>query len=155
MSTIRASSLALVLFCATLVANGVCGCGFRDEGSGPPAPQPQQPQQIVPAPLPPATPPASPPGQQPEAVVIAPGGGLSGMQVQVDGRPVWPPQGPGCDQLVACCRDGTAIDSSIGLACQLSMAIDGATCPNAMASVRSSIAEMGRAVPPSCLGGTP
>jgi hypothetical protein len=147
MSKDRALSTVTTPTAAILVAVAICACSSREDGPGAPAQPPPLVQQV--------SPPVTPPGTPQTTAVYGPGGGLGGSQVQVDGRPVWPPQGPGCDQLVACCRDGTAIDSAIGLSCQLSMATDGATCPGALQSVRAMIAELGRPLPASCQGPPP
>lgn len=40
--------------------------------------------------------------------------------VMKDGKSAWPPVGPGCDALVACCKDAAVGRPEVDLACQLS-----------------------------------
>jgi hypothetical protein len=80
------------------------------------------------------------------------GGGLGGTEVLVDGKPVWPPKGPGCAELVACCNgfSGDQIaDKAMGLVCQLSVTKE-ADCPRALATVRAVVREKGATLPASC-----
>jgi hypothetical protein len=81
-----------------------------------------------------------------------PGHGLGGSEVSVDGRPVWPPQGPGCAELVACCngfRGDQVADKAMGLACQLSVTKE-ADCPRALGTVRAIVREKGATPPAAC-----
>lgn len=81
-----------------------------------------------------------------------PGHGLGKTEVDVDGKPVWPPQGPGCAELVACCSSftgsGVAADG-MRLVCQFSVAKK-ADCPRALATVRSVLSERGEPAPAAC-----
>jgi hypothetical protein len=88
-------------------------------------------------------------------VVIAPGGGLGGTQVTVDGQPTWPPQGPGCDQFVRCCQQAQAVASDTALLCQMEVALPPVNCSTALASVVNHLTERGQAVPPMCQAGPP
>lgn len=96
-----------------------------------------------------------PQGRDAGVVVIAPGGGPGGSQVTVDGLPSWPPQGPGCDQLVRCCQQAQAIASETGLLCQLAIATPTVDCPGALSSVVGHLTQRGLSVPPACQAGTP
>jgi hypothetical protein len=76
-------------------------------------------------------------------------------QMYVDKRPVWPPSGPGCAELVACCNAAVAKDESIGLLCQVMVAAEMAKanpqpCPAARANVVASLDEVGIAKAPAC-----
>jgi hypothetical protein len=64
------------------------------------------------------------------------GHGLGKAALTVDGRNVWPPQGPGCPELVRCCSELTTADESLALACLLAVGRD-QDCPTAM---RTSVA---------------
>jgi hypothetical protein len=81
-----------------------------------------------------------------------PGHGLGKTEVDVDGKPVWPPQGPGCAELVACCSgfsgSGVEVDA-MRLVCQFSVAKK-ADCPRALATVRSVLSEKGEPSPAAC-----
>jgi len=91
------------------------------------------------------------PGSGPQQVVISPGGGLpGGMDVTTDGHSVWPPHGPGCDQLVACCQAAASAASDVSLFCQMSVATQPVNCATAMQSVRSYLGERGMPTPPQC-----
>lgn len=91
-----------------------------------------------PPPTPPGLPSPSPP----------PGSPLGNTQVQVDGRNVWPPTGPGCAELAACCA--AAGSSDVGMFCQMSVATLPLNCVAALGSVRTYLGERGMAVPPAC-----
>jgi hypothetical protein len=81
-----------------------------------------------------------------------PGHGLGKTEVVVDGKPVWPPQGPGCADLVACCNgfsgSGVEIDA-MQLVCQFSVT-KRADCPRALTTVRSVVSEKGEQAPAAC-----
>ena len=64
------------------------------------------------------------------------GHGLGNAALTVDGQNVWPPQGPGCPELVRCCDAIVALDDSLALACLLAAGRD-ADCPTAL---RTSVA---------------
>jgi hypothetical protein len=73
------------------------------------------------------------------------GHGLGKAALTVDGRDVWPPEGPGCPELVRCCTDLVTADESLALACLLAVGRD-PDCPTAL---RTSVAIAGEAkVPP-------
>lgn len=95
--------------------------------------------------------PPNPPGGGSKQLVIQPGSGLSGgMQVTSGGRAVWPPQGPGCDNLVACCTAASATESATSLFCQMAVATEPVNCTKALQDVRSYLAERGQTAPPQC-----
>ena len=96
------------------------------------------------------TAPPQPPGGGDQQIVIGPGGGLGGTQVDVDGRPAWPPQGAGCERLVACCQQASSALSDIGMFCQMSVAMPPVDCARALNEVRSYIAERGAQTPAAC-----
>lgn len=101
-------------------------------------------------------------GSQPEAtqppaggdqIVIAPGGGLGGTQVTTGGRAAWPPQGPNCERLVACCQQASSSMSDVALMCQMSVATPPVDCLRALGEVRQYLTERQAPVPPLCEGG--
>lgn len=116
---------------ALLVALSACQRGSSNQGA------PQNP-----------TPPGQGGGDQ--QIVIGPGGGLGGTQVNVDRRPAWPPQGPGCERLVACCQQASSALSDIGMFCQMSVAMPPVDCARALTEVRSYLAERGAQTPAVC-----
>jgi hypothetical protein len=87
--------------------------------------------------------------EPPVEIVESPQGPPGGSQVLSDGKAVWPPKGPGCENLVKCCDAASKKDSAVGLACQLSLAAD-PDCAKALQSVKSMITQMGQALPPEC-----
>ena len=73
------------------------------------------------------------------------GHGLGKASLTVDGRNVWPPEGPGCPELVRCCTELVAADESLGLACLLATGRD----PDCATALRTSVAIAGESnVPP-------
>jgi hypothetical protein len=73
------------------------------------------------------------------------GHGLGKVSLTVDGRNVWPPEGPGCPEMVRCCTDLVTADESLALACLLAVGRD-PDCPTAL---RTSLAIAGESnVPP-------
>ena len=73
-----------------------------------------------------------------------------GIMVTTEGKNVWPPKGPGCDKLVACCEAADKLGGTIGLSCQLSVAIQPPDCKKAVDSVVGTIKELGAAPPAEC-----
>lgn len=73
------------------------------------------------------------------------------MQVQVDGAPVWPPQGDGCDALVACCSAMAQVQPAMDLMCQLA-AVKGGACVEQQKTVMKVFGEMGGGAAPSACG---
>jgi len=71
-------------------------------------------------------------------------------RIMSDGKPVWPPEGPGCERLVACCDAASKDSSAVGLACQLSVAAEPLDCVKALDSVRNIISELGLKTPGDC-----
>jgi hypothetical protein len=123
---------ALALTC--LVA---LGCSKEEEPRSPPPPDP--PPREVPSPPEPRAP--------EDDVVIAPGE-LDGVDVQVGGTSVWPPEGPGCQQLIRCC-DAIRQLPAMELTCRLSVAAD-RSCGDALTTVRNVLTESGHEPPASC-----
>ena len=64
------------------------------------------------------------------------GHGLGPAALTVDGRNVWPPEGPGCAELVRCCTALVALDESLSLACLLAVGRD----PDCATAQRTSVA---------------
>ena len=76
------------------------------------------------------------------------GHGLGKASLTVDGRNVWPPEGPGCPELVRCCTE-LARDESLALSCLLAVGRD----PDCATALRTSVAiagESGIALPAAC-----
>jgi len=67
-----------------------------------------------------------------------------------DGKPVWPPKGPGCERLVECCNSASKDSSAVGLACQLSVGAKPLDCVKALDKVRGIISELGLKTPGEC-----
>ena len=77
------------------------------------------------------------------------GHALGNASLTVDGRNVWPPEGPGCAELVKCCNGIVEADESLALACLLAAGRD-PDCPTAL---RTSVAIAGESnvpTPPAC-----
>src|SRR4029078_5284892 len=52
------------------------------------------------------------------------GPALGTAPLTVDGRSVWPPEGPGCPELVRCCGELTTADESLALALLIAVGRD-------------------------------
>jgi hypothetical protein len=76
------------------------------------------------------------------------GHGFGNVTVRLEGKPVWPPSGPGCERLIACCTP-LASDDSLALACQFAVGRD-RECAIAQQTIRQIVMENGLALPPSC-----
>lgn len=142
----RASSLLLgVFYCLVLawLPAGCCGDYFGAEPGDDDIVIQPSPQDPAPAPQPVG-------GDDPQVVISAGAGGLGGMQISSGGRAVWPPSGPGCDRYVECCNAAVAVDSSLGLACQLFVVTEPVNCNTGLTQVRSQLTELGREVPTPC-----
>jgi hypothetical protein len=77
------------------------------------------------------------------------GHGLGKFSVSVDGRNLWPPEGPGCPELVRCCTELVRLEESMALACLLAVGRD----PDCATALRTSVAiagEGGIALPAAC-----
>jgi hypothetical protein len=68
--------------------------------------------------------------------------------VMKDGKPAWPPVGPGCDALVACCKDAAPGRPDVDLACQLGAATR--DCAQGRKAVVELLDSDGTAVPATC-----
>ncbi len=77
------------------------------------------------------------------------GHALGKMSMTVDGRNVWPPQGPGCPELVRCCTALAGLDESLALACLLAAGRD-PDCPTALRTSVAIAGESGVALPAAC-----
>ncbi|MEM9195488.1 MAG: hypothetical protein AAGF12_40335 [Myxococcota bacterium] len=71
-----------------------------------------------------------------------------GVQVEVEGQSVWPPEGPSCEALIACCEGADALPA-VGLFCRLSV-VEQPGCAEALALVRTHIREQGHPLPEAC-----
>ncbi|HYP98420.1 MAG TPA: hypothetical protein VER96_07085 [Polyangiaceae bacterium] len=76
-------------------------------------------------------------------------GGLGGFAMSLNGAPIWPPKGEGCDKLVACCTSLAASEKSLGLACLMATGRD-KTCAAAFATAIAVATEGSYALPASC-----
>lgn len=76
------------------------------------------------------------------------GHGLGKVAVKLDGKPIWPPSGPGCDKLIACCTP-LASDDGLAILCQFALGRD-RECAVAQRTVTQIVAENGMALPPAC-----
>lgn len=77
------------------------------------------------------------------------GHGLGKVSLTVDGRSIWPPEGPGCPELVRCCTDLSALDESLAFACQLAVGRD-PDCPTALRTSVAIAGESDVALPAAC-----
>lgn len=77
-------------------------------------------------------------------------GGLGGYAVQLNGEPVWPPTGPACDKLVACCTALAATAKPLALSCLLATARD-KTCSTALSTSIAIATEQSYPLPASCV----
>jgi hypothetical protein len=77
------------------------------------------------------------------------GHGLGKASLTVDGRNVWPPEGPGCPELIRCCTALVALDESLALACLLAVGRD-PDCPTALRTSVAIAGESGVAIPAAC-----
>ena len=93
----------------------------------------------------------SDPREQPAIEIVEGGDNMPGnAKVMSDGKPVWPPEGPGCDRLIACCNAASEESSAVGLACQMSAAAKPLDCAKALESVQGIISELGLKTPAEC-----
>jgi hypothetical protein len=77
------------------------------------------------------------------------GHGVGTFSVRVDGHPLWPPIGPGCEVLARCCDRLASLEDALGLACLLSVGRD-PDCATALRTSEDIAAEHGLALPPAC-----
>ena len=76
-------------------------------------------------------------------------GGLGGYAIRLDGKPLWPPTGEGCDKFVACCTSLAAIANPLALSCLLAIGRD-KTCSAAFATSTAIATEESYPLPASC-----
>jgi hypothetical protein len=72
----------------------------------------------------------------------------SHVVVMKDGKSAWPPVGPGCDALVACCKDAAVGRPDVDLACQLSAVKP--DCEEGRKAVVELLENDGASVPDAC-----
>jgi hypothetical protein len=89
-----------------------------------------------------------PPAEEPAA-------GAPTMVLFTEGEPVWPPSGPGCDALIACCDDAATVDKGANFAYQLAIAAanekgEPEPCVAARADIAAMLAEQNAAIPATC-----
>ena len=77
------------------------------------------------------------------------GHGLGKVSLTVDGRSVWPPEGPGCPELARCCTALAGVDESMALACLLAVGRD-PDCPTALRTSVAIAGESSVALPAAC-----
>jgi hypothetical protein len=77
------------------------------------------------------------------------GQGLGKYTVSRNGKPVWPPQGEGCQNLIECCNELTARADQLALSCLLAMGRD-RHCVTAKKTAVAVAGEQGVALPDSC-----
>ena len=77
------------------------------------------------------------------------GHGLGKVSLTVDGRDVWPPEGPGCPELVRCCSELVGRDESMALGCLLAVGRD-PDCPTALRTSVAVAGESSVALPAAC-----
>jgi hypothetical protein len=77
------------------------------------------------------------------------GHGLGKVSLTVDGLSVWPPEGPGCPELVRCCTDLVGRDESMALGCLLAAGRD-PDCPTALRTSVAIAGESSVALPGAC-----
>jgi hypothetical protein len=68
--------------------------------------------------------------------------------VMQEGKPAWPPVGPGCEALVACCKDAALGRPDVDLACQMSAVKP--DCEQGRKAVVELLDHDGTAVPTAC-----
>jgi hypothetical protein len=77
------------------------------------------------------------------------GHGVGKFAVRVDGRYLWPPKGPGCDELARCCNALASLEDALGLSCLLAAGRD-PDCATALRTSEAIAGEGGLALPPAC-----
>jgi hypothetical protein len=77
------------------------------------------------------------------------GHGVGQFSVRVDGQPLWPPFGPGCEKLTRCCDALAGLEDALGLACLLAVGRD-PDCATALRTSEAIAAEHGLSLPPAC-----
>jgi hypothetical protein len=80
---------------------------------------------------------------------VGDGRGVGQFSVRVDGRPLWPPLGPGCEKLARCCEALASVEDAIGLACLLAVGRD-PDCATALRTSEAIAVEHGLSLPPAC-----
>jgi len=73
-----------------------------------------------------------------------PGGpGFGGTNVSMEAGPLWPPSGPSCEALTACCEQRLSQDDRFELLCPFAVVRHHNDCPSALATVNQIGAELG------------
>jgi hypothetical protein len=67
-----------------------------------------------------------------------------------DGKNVWPPKGPGCDEFVRCCEAGEKKESSAMLMCQLTVSMPPVDCVKGLKDFKQYLVERNVAAPKEC-----
>jgi hypothetical protein len=76
-------------------------------------------------------------------------GGLGGFALHLNGAPLWPPTGDGCEKLVACCNSLAALAKPLALSCLMAIARD-KTCRAALSTSVAVAKEQSYPLPASC-----
>jgi hypothetical protein len=77
------------------------------------------------------------------------GQGLGKYTVSRNGKPVWPPEGEGCQRLIDCCQELAARADQLALSCLLATGRD-RHCVAAKKTAVAVAGEQGVALPDSC-----
>jgi len=77
------------------------------------------------------------------------GHGLGKYAVSRNGKPVWPPEGEGCEELIECCEELTARAEQLALSCLLATGRD-RHCVAAKKTAVAIAGEQGVALPDTC-----
>jgi hypothetical protein len=78
------------------------------------------------------------------------GDGLGHYALRFEGKPVWPPRGARCTELVRCCQELATMADSLALACLLATARD-QNCRLARKTSVQIATEQGHQPPASCV----
>ena len=77
------------------------------------------------------------------------GDGLGHYALRFDGKPVWPPHGARCMELVRCCQQLATVADSLALTCLLATARD-QNCRLARKTTTQIATEQGHQLPAAC-----
>jgi len=82
-------------------------------------------------------------------VSISPGSD-SNPVLTTNGKKVWPPVGPGCEQLVKCCEAGQKVESTSSLMCQMTVATSPVDCVQGLKTYKTYLSERKISAPVEC-----
>lgn len=130
------------LFFPMLVALGVCGACSAKLAAEPSAPSPTGPTSTGADESASGRSAETPPDCGPE-------NSLGGMCMSSGGKSLWPPTGPGCERLVACCK-AMSSDLKPATGCLLAPMAYPGDCPAMLKSATSMAKEQGKDLPAAC-----